>query len=509
MTAPRDRSFSHRPRALMFQGTGSDVGKSLLVAGLCRAFTRQGLRVLPFKPQNMSNNAAVARLRDHSGTGEIGRAQALQARACGVDPTVDMNPVLLKPTTDIGSQVVVQGQVLANASARDYMRLKPSLLPQVLDSFQSLCADADLVLIEGAGSAAEVNLRAADIANMGFAEAADVPVVLIGDIDRGGVLASLVGTHALISDSERARTCGYLINKFRGDPRLFDPALDIIARQTGLPCLGVVPWFGQAASLPAEDAVVLEAARSPSATADGLQIAVPRLPRIANFDDLDPLRCEPGVSVVIVPPGQPIPATADVILLPGSKATRADLDALRQSGWDIDLLAHVRRGGRVLGLCAGFQMLGHWVHDPDGREGPPGSTPGLGLLDIETTITADKALTTLSARDSLSGHRLRGYEMHMGRTTGAGLANPWFCLDGRNEGAVSPDGRVRGSYLHGVFAADDYRRTLLRALGAEVTAATAYDHQVESTLDALADHLAASVPLEILLGKALRPGCLS
>lgn len=504
-------SFRPQPlrpaRALMFQGTGSDVGKSLLVAGLCRAFTRLGLTVRPFKPQNMSNNAAVAALRDGVGTGEIGRAQALQARACRVSPSVDMNPVLLKPTTDVGSQVVVQGRVLTNASARDYMRLKPSLLPQVLDSFSYLCAGADLVLVEGAGSAAEVNLRAADIANMGFAEAADVPVLLIGDIDRGGVLASVVGTHALITDSERARTKGYLINKFRGDPRLFDPALEIIAGHTGLPCLGVVPWFARAGALPAEDAVALD--RQGVDGGDGLHIVVPRLPRISNFDDLDPLRAEPGVRVSLITAGQPLPADADVVLLPGSKATCADLAALRQAGWDIDLLAHVRRGGRVIGLCAGFQMLGRWVHDPDGREGAPGSTPGLGLLDVETTITAEKALVEIVAHDHRSGCDLRGYEMHMGRTRGADLERPWFVLDGRPEGAVSADGLIRGSYLHGVFAADGIRRSLLRDLGARLSGQVAYERQVEETLDALADHLQQHLDLEALWQSARVPGCLT
>ncbi|WP_019646790.1 cobyric acid synthase [Novispirillum itersonii] len=500
----RFRASSRPARALMFQGTGSDVGKSLLVAGLCRAFARQGLRVRPFKPQNMSNNAAVAALRTGAGTGEIGRAQALQARACGVAPTVDMNPVLLKPTTDVGSQVVVQGRVLTNASARDYMRLKPSLLPQVLDSFSFLCADADLVLIEGAGSAAEVNLRAADIANMGFAEAADVPVVLIGDIDRGGVLASVVGTHALISESERARTKGYLINKFRGDPRLFDPALDIIAGHTGLPCLGVVPWFSQASALPAEDAVALD--RQGLSAGEGLHIVVPRLPRISNFDDLDPLRAEPGVRLSLLVPGQPLPVDADVVLLPGSKATRADLEALCHNGWDIDILAHVRRGGRVIGLCAGFQMLGRWVHDPDGREGAPGSTPGLGLLDLETTMTAEKALIEITAHDDRTGCDLRGYEMHMGRTDGAALDRPWFVLDGRPEGAVSADGRVRGSYLHGVFAADSFRRTLLRELGSSVAGSVAYERQVEDTLESLADHLTHHLSLEALWQMATGAG---
>ncbi|MBF0307386.1 MAG: cobyric acid synthase, partial [Alphaproteobacteria bacterium] len=335
----------------MLQGTGSDVGKSLLAAGLCRAFTRRGRRVRPFKPQNMSNNAAVT-----ADGGEIGRAQALQARACGVAPGIDMNPVLLKPQSEMGAQIVVQGKVLGAASARDYHAMKPSLMPRVLESFRRLSADADLVIVEGAGSAAEVNLREHDIANMGFAEAADLPVVLVGDIDRGGVIASLVGTHALLPQGERARLAGYLINKFRGDPALFEPAIGMIEARTRLPCLGIVPWFPEAARLPAEDAAQLSAGRK--AQGAGLRVAVPVLSRIANWDDFDPLSAEPGVALTLVRPGEPLPGDADLVILPGSKATIADLAFLRAQGWDIDLFAHLRRGGRVLGIFAGYQVLG-------------------------------------------------------------------------------------------------------------------------------------------------------
>lgn len=483
-----------RPPALMFQGTGSDVGKSLLVAGLCRALTRRGLRVRPFKPQNMSNNAAVT-----ADGGEIGRAQALQARACGVAPTVDMNPVLLKPQTDIGAQVVVRGRVRANATAREYTALKPALLADVLDSFTALGAGADIVLVEGAGSAAEVNLRAADIANMGFAEAAGVPVVLVGDIDRGGVIASLVGTHALISDSERRLVAGYLINKFRGDPSLFTSALDLIAGRTGMRCFGIVPWFDGAGRLPAEDAVALEGRRA-AAPGGTLKVAVPRLSRIANFDDLDPLAAEPGVAVEFVPPGQALPGDADVVVIPGSKATRGDLEVLRVQGWDIDIHAHVRRGGRVVGLCAGFQMLGRVVRDPDGREGPPGETPGLGLLDIATTIGPDKTLTAVDATDARTGTRITGYEMHMGRTEGAGLARPWLDLDGRPEGAVSADGRVMGCYIHGLFAGDAFRAAFLGQ-----DSGTAYEAGVEAALDDLAAHLETHVDIDALLEVADTP----
>ena len=326
-----------KPAALMLQGTGSDVGKSLLTAGLARAYSRRGLAVRPFKPQNMSNNAAVT-----ADGGEIGRAQALQARACGIAPSVHMNPVLLKPQTEVGAQVVVQGQVYGNAAARDYQALKAELLPAVLDSFARVGAGADLVLVEGAGSAAEVNLRAGDIANMGFAEAADIPVALIGDIDRGGVIASVVGTWTLLPAAERARLVGIIINKFRGDFSLFDEGLSVIERETGLACFGIVPYFPDARALPAEDALAVETA--PGAKNGAIKIAVPVLSRIANFDDLDPLIAEPDVAVVFVAPGTALPGDADLVVLPGSKATLADLAFLRGQGWDIDIAAHLRRG---------------------------------------------------------------------------------------------------------------------------------------------------------------------
>ena len=387
--------MARRTPALMLQGTGSDVGKSLLVAGLARALTRRGLAVRPFKPQNMSNNAAVT-----EDGGEIGRAQALQARACGVRPSSDMNPVLLKPQSEQGAQVVVEGRVLRSVSAGDYQALKPRLLPRVLAAFERLAQAADIVLVEGAGSAAEINLRDGDIANMGFAEAADVPVVLVGDIDRGGVIAALAGTHLLLAPPERARLRGYIINKFRGDPRLFEGALAPLSERTGLSCLGIVPFLAAARDLPAEDGVALDGWARPVARDGALRIVVPRLPRIANFDDLDPLVAEPGVALDLVAPGRALPL-ADLILLPGSKATLADLAALRAEGWDIDILAHARRGGAVLGICAGYQMLGRGIADPRGIEGPAGAAPGLGLLDVETVLASDKILV------EAHGHRAR------------------------------------------------------------------------------------------------------
>ena len=490
--------------ALMIQGTGSDVGKSLLVAGLCRAATIRGLRVRPFKPQNMSNNAAItadgADGEGSGGVGEIGRAQALQARACGVEPSIHMNPVLLKPQSEVGAQVIVQGSVVGNATARDYHTLKPALLPKVLDSFARLSTDADLILVEGAGSPAEINLRDGDIANMGFAEAAELPVVLAADINRGGVIASLVGTHTLLRDSERARIMGFIINKFRGDKTLFDPALTIIASHTGMPCHGVVPWFEDARNLPAEDAMALDSDTTPNNDQIPVRIAVPRLGRMANFDDLDPLRAESGVAVSIIQPGAVIPGDSDIILLPGSKSTRADLAALRAEGWDIDIHAHVRRGGIVVGLCGGYQMLGMRVADPQGVEGTPGETPGLGLLDIDTTIGAAKTLRDISARDPASGAVTRGYEMHMGDTTGPATTRPMLDAPGHHDcGATSPDGRVMGCYVHGLFAADAYRAAFLNRIRVGHYGHTAYDSMVEATLDRLAAHLEQNVAVDRLL----------
>ena len=474
---------------VMIQGAGSNVGKSLLVAGFARVFSRRGLRVRPFKPQNMSNNAAVT-----PDGAEIGRAQALQALACGVPPSVHMNPILLKPESEIGAQVILQGQRFATCKARDYAALKPSLMPAVLDSFARLKAEADLVIVEGAGSPAEVNLRAGDIANMGFAQAARVPVVLVGDIDRGGVIAQLVGTQAVLDPADKALIRGFLINKFRGDPRLFDDGYALIADRTGWPGLGVIPWFGQAHRLPAEDAADLRHKGGSGA----FRIVVPQLNRIANFDDLDPLMAEPGVRVEIIPPGQPLPVEADLILIPGSKSTIADLAHFRAQGWDIDLAAALRRGARVLGLCGGYQMLGHTIADPDGIEGAPGSVPGLGLLDVETVMTPEKRVTLTEARHAASGQAAQGYEIHIGRTEGPDRARPLFTVSGAPEGAISPDGRVMGSYLHGLFGADGFRRAFLQGLGAS-GGNTAYAEGVEQAIEALADHLEAHADCDALL----------
>jgi len=479
-------------KALMFQGTGSDVGKSLIVAGLARALVTRGLNVLPFKPQNMSNNAAVT-----EDGGEIGRAQALQARAARASPSVHMNPVLLKPQSEVGAQLVVQGKVYGRASAAEYQQVKTELMPFVLDSFARLKGIADVVLVEGAGSASEINLRANDIANMGFARAADVPVVLIGDIDRGGVIASLVGTKAVIDADDAALINGFLVNKFRGDPALFARGMELIAAATGWQALGLIPFFAEARLLPAEDALALDGARGAKPDAK-VKIAVPILPHIANFDDLDPLDAEPSVDLVRVSPRSALPGDADLVILPGSKATIADLVALRDAGFDIDIAAHVRRGGTVLGLCGGYQMLGRAIHDPGGIEGATRTAEGLGLLEVETTLTGDKRLEAAQGL-TCDGVPFAGYEMHMGLTEGPARARPFAQLaDGSADGAISGDGRVIGTYIHGLFADDRQRSAWLRRFGSG-GATVVYEVLIEDTLDQLAAHLEAHIDIDRLL----------
>ena len=478
----------------MFMGTGSDVGKSLIVAGLARAFANRGLRVQPFKPQNMSNNAAVT-----ADGGEIGRAQALQARAAKVPPSVHMNPVLLKPETTTGAQVIVQGHRQESMTARQYFRSRMKYMGAVLDSFHKVASRADIVLVEGAGSPGEINLRDGDLANMGFAEAADLPAILIGDIHRGGVIASIAGTFDILPENDRDRLKAFLINKFHGDPELFSEGRTFLETRTGSPCVGIVPHFEAARRLPAEDAVALE--DTLTSTDNGVRISVLRLPRIANFDDLDPLRLEPGVTLTFVQPGEAIPGDSRLVIIPGSKSTASDLAALRKEGWDIDLLAHVRRGGLVLGLCGGYQMLGRLVSDPLGLEGTPGSTPGLGLLDVETTLLADKTLTRVSGTHGPSGAALEGYEIHLGKTTGVDCARPFAVLEGRPDGAISPTGQVMGSYLHGCFGSDAFRAKFLTSLGIQASELR-FEETVERTLDALAAHLEANLDLDLILSLA-------
>ncbi len=472
----------------MIQGAGSNAGKSIIVAGLCRHLARSGLRVAPFKPQNMSNNAAVT-----VDGGEIGRAQALQALAAGRPPVCDMNPVLLKPESEQGAQIIVQGKRVGTMKAQEYGQYKTQILPKVLESFFRLAREVDFIVVEGAGSPAEVNLRAGDIANMGFAEAAQVPVVLIGDIDRGGVIAQLVGTHCVLPKPDRMRIKGFAINKFRGDQRLFDAGLREIEARTGWTSLGVLPWFEGAHNLPAEDILDI---RSKS---DGaFKVVVPRLNRIANFDDLDPLSIQPDVSVEIIEAGRALPGDADLVLIPGSKATIDDLAHFRAQGWDIDLHAHVRRGGHVLGICGGYQMLGREIRDDEGIEGPPSRVKGLGLLDVVTIMQPQKTLSHTRARHRESGTYVDGYEIHMGTTEGPDCARAWLEVEGgRTEGAASADGRILGCYVHGLFSADAFRGAFLRRLGT-ASEPFSYGQKVQSTLDQLTDLMAAHLNTEAL-----------
>ena len=463
----------------------------MLVAGLCRAAKRRGLSVAPFKPQNMSNNAAVT-----MDGGEIGRAQALQALACGILPHTDMNPVLLKPESEVGSQVVVQGRRIATVKAREYTKLKPTLMASVLESFKRLKSQYDLVVVEGAGSPAEINLRVGDIANMGFAEAANVPVILCGDIDRGGVIAQVVGTQAVMDSDDNGRVVGFMINKFRGDPSLFDDGYEMISDHTGWRGFGVVPWFKDAWRLPAEDALDIS-----SGPQDGtFKVVCLTLSRVANFDDMDPLAQEPNVSLVMLKAGDVIPADADLVIVPGSKSTRGDLAYLRAQGWDVDLAGHHRRGGHVLGICGGYQMLGQVISDPDGIEGTAGDSAGLGLLDVVTQMTGDKRLTSVHAVHADTELPFEGYEIHIGRTAGPDSARPFAHVDGQPEGAQSSDGRVMGSYLHGMFSNDAWRGAFLNSLG--VTALGSYSSSVEQALDDLADHVETFLDVEGILQAA-------
>lgn len=477
-------------KAIMFQGTGTNVGKSMIVAGLARAFVRRGLSVRPFKPQNMSNNAAVT-----PEGGEIGRAQALQARAAGVDPHTDMNPVLLKPESSTGAQVIVHGQRRGTQNARNYGQRKHDLLPAVLESFHRLSTQCDLILVEGAGSPAETNLRAGDIANMGFATAAGVPVILMGDIDRGGVIAQIVGTAAVLDDKDLAQIKGFAVNKFRGDPRLFNAGLDDIKHRTQWPSLGVIPWFDAAGRLPAED--VMDIASQTDGT---FRIVVPRLPRIANFDDLDPLAQEPDVSIRFIEPGTALPGDADMVLIPGSKATLADLAAFRAAGWDIDLKAHIRRGGQVLGICGGFQMLGHSIADPQGLEGPPETVRGLGHLDIDTIMAPQKQLAQVAGVCMETQEKVTGYEIHMGQTSGPDCERAWLTMAGNPAGAASENGCIKGCYVHGLFTSDSFRAQFLAQQGHQ--SGLKYDAGIEAVLDTLADHLERHMDIDRLLSLA-------
>jgi len=472
----------------MIQGTTSDAGKSVITAGLCRLLARRGVKVVPFKPQNMALNSAVT-----VDGGEIGRAQAVQAQAAFLEPHTDMNPVLLKPNTDIGAQVIIHGKALGNMDARRYHDYKPIAMQAVLESYERLRAAYDVVLVEGAGSPAEINLRDKDIANMGFAEAVDCPVWLVGDIDRGGVFAHLYGTLALLSASEQARITGLIINRFRGDVGLLTPGLDWLMEKTGKPVLGVLPYL-QGLHLEAEDALPCDAGLVKDA--ERLRVAVPVLARISNHTDLDPLRLHPQVEVRWVRAGEALPPS-DLIILPGSKSTRSDLQRLREQGWEADLRRHLRYGGKVIGICGGFQMLGRWIHDPAGLEGEPGSSPGLGLLDFTTTLEPEKQLHRVEGRLELEDAFVTGYEIHAGVSAGPALEKPAIRLnDGRPDGALSADGQLFGSYLHGLFDAAPARDALLRWAGLAVRETPDYRQLREDGINRLADAIETHLDLK-------------
>jgi len=487
-------------KVLMFQGTGSDVGKSTLVAGLCRVAKRRGLSVAPFKSQNMSNNAAAC-----VDGGEIGRAQALQARACGLAPHIDFNPVLLKPQSDQTAQVVVHGQVLKTSTARNYMaEQRAQLKKAVLESFARLKRQYDLILVEGAGSPAEINLRENDIANMGFATAVGAPVCLVGDIDRGGVIAAIAGTQKVLSEEDAGMIKSFVINRFRGDPTLFDDGVTAIESITGWPCYGVVPWLPSALRLPQEDAVVLDSwsAKGANKENSGVVIAVPLLSRIANFDDLDPLRAEPNVTVVFVPPGSAIPLDADAVVIPGTKSTVGDMRFLVEQGWDHDIIAIARRGARVLGVCGGYQLLGTHINDPYGVDGGTSSIAGIGLLDVETHMANKKNTQPVAGRCERSNLSVNGYEIHMGKTSGIDSTRPMFKLGEDSDGAISRDGRIEGTYVHGVFSSDAYRSWWLESLKPGLASKLQYEASVEQELDTLADGLNEALDVDALLKQA-------
>jgi len=487
-------------KALMIQGCGSDVGKSLLVAGLCRLFTNRGVSVRPFKPQNMSNNAAVT-----ADGGEIGRSTALQAIACRTPPTVDMNPVLLKPQSDIGAQLIVRGQRVGVMQASAHGKSKSDLLAIAVDCFRRLQSEAGLVIVEGAGSPAETNLRTHDIANMGFAHAANLPVILVGDIDRGHVIASIVGAHTVLDAADRARIRGFIVNKFRGDISLFNAGVATIESYTGWRGLGVVPWIRAARELPEEDGMHLDQQlQSPHAPTNAGRklIAVLHLPHIANFDDFDPLIAEPEVDLRFVAADAPLPLHADLIIIPGSKTTIADLEFLRAQHRDEELRVYARRGGRILGICAGYQMLGRAVRDPDRIEGDRDHSRGLGLLDVETIMTAQKILRPVEGRHASSGASFRGYEMHLGETTGPATARPLLQFaDGNADGATSADGRISGCYVHGLFTDSGFRAALLASLGARSTGED-YLRRVDQALDEVAAVLERSLDTDAILSMA-------
>ncbi|MGF1773138.1 cobyric acid synthase [Vibrio wakamikoensis] len=465
-------------QALMVQGTTSDAGKSVLVAGLCRVLARQGIMVAPFKPQNMALNSAVT-----EDGGEIGRAQAVQAQAANVVATVDMNPVLIKPNSDTGAQIIIQGKAHANMDAVGFHDYKRFAMPYVLDSFEKLSSRFDSVVIEGAGSPAEINLRANDIANMGFAEEADIPVIIVADIDRGGVFAHLYGTLALLSESEQQRVKGFVINRFRGDISLLEPGLDWLEEKTGKPVIGVLPFL-HGLNIEAEDAID---ASHDIKSSTKLSVAVPVLTRISNHTDFDALRLHPDIDFRYVGKGERLD-NADLIVLPGTKSVRDDLAYLREQGWDKDIYKHLRFGGKVMGICGGYQMLGNTIADPKGIEGSAGSSDGLNLLQLDTVLESEKQLTNVNGTLTLENRSapFSGYEIHAGRST-VGDKQPVSFDDKQFDGAVSSDNQVFGTYVHGFFDSPEVTQLVCRWVNGADIESFAINDEKESAIDRIAD----------------------
>ena len=473
----------------MIQGTTSDAGKSTLVTGLCRVLMRKGIAVAPFKPQNMALNSAVT-----NEGGEIGRAQAVQAQACGLEAHTDMNPVLLKPNSDTGAQVIIHGKALTDMQASTYHDYKTTAMNAVLESHQRLSQQYKSIIVEGAGSPAEINLRDRDIANMGFAEAVDCPVLLVADIDKGGVFAHLTGTLALLSQSEQQRIKGFIINRFRGDIELLNPGLDWLENHTQKPVLGVLPYL-HGLHLEAEDALNLE---SIVTTNKPLKIIVPALPRISNHTDFDPLRLHPKVDFQYIGPDQSIP-DCDLVILPGSKSVRADLQWLYEHNWHSYLKRHLRYHGKLLGICAGFQMLGQKIHDPDGIEGQRGSSEALAYLEMETILQEEKQLHNKSATLCLNNAKVTGYEIHAGISSGIALENPAIIADGTNDGAISKDRQIIGTYFHGLFEEQTACDALLQWAGLEQPQSKNYFQLREQGIDRLADAIEQHLDLTSIM----------
>ena len=496
MNTPQSPTPPYAP-TLMVQGCTSDAGKTTLVAALCRVLHRQGIRVAPFKPQNMALNSAVT-----VDGGEIGRAQALQALAAGLEPHSDFNPVLLKPTTDTRAQVIIHGQALifgdGDPDACAYHEYKPRAMKAVLESYARLSAQYACVLVEGAGSPAETNLRDRDIANMGFAETVDCPVILIADIDRGGVFAHLCGTLDLLSASEQARVKGFVINRFRGDMALLEPGLRWLEARTGKPVLGVLPYL-HGLYLDAEDALPRGVEKKEGCR---LRVISPVYPRIANHNDLDPLRFHPEVDFRFIGPHE-APPPCDLIILPGSKAVQADLSWLREQGWEAAIRRHLRYGGKLIGICGGLQMLGKALHDPFGLEGEVNSMSGLGWLDFETTLALEKTLENVSGtlmlpNEAVTSVPLAGYKIHMGVTRGAALENPAALLGGQPDGALSNDGQILATYCHGLFDRPEALSALLNWAGHRPTQHFDPQERRERDLNRLADAVEESLDLHRL-----------